>query len=243
METQFDRHCIDVLHSTSANDFLNKIVAFSQDRGFGLVSATVLTEHSPTLKEYRYITNAPSSYMPEFEDLGAAHVDPVSQHAARASTPLIWDQSTYVNTGQGSLWERQAPYGYRSGITVGLHLPRGRHFLFGPDSDQPSCGTPRQSRQLLEDILVFAAHAQAAAFELCTHFDPPVHERSSLTPGELEALRWTMDGLTSREIGQKMGLSERDVALRLQRAVRKLGCASKYEAVLRAIKSGLIECA
>lgn len=242
MDTQLDRHCMEVLHSKSVSDFLRKIVGFSEDRGFGRVSATVLTEHSPTLKEYQYITNAPADYMPEFEDLGAAHVDPVSQHAAVHSAPLLWDRSTYVDCGQGSLWERQAPYGYRSGIVVGFHLPRGRHFLFGPDSDQSTCARPSGTRQLVEDFHVFAAHAQAAAFELCIHYDPPAHVQTSLTPGELEALRWVMDGMTNWEIGRKMDLSEWDVKLRLHRVMRKLGVASKYEAVLKGIRLGLIEC-
>ena len=63
-----------------------------------------------------------------------------------------------------------------------------------------------------------------------------------LTPtrGELEALRWTMDGMTDCEIGRKLDLSERDVTLQLQRVTGKLGCGTKYEAVLRAIKLGLI---
>ena len=43
MDTQLDRHCIDVLHSKSVKDFLRKIAAFSQDRGFGRVSTTILT--------------------------------------------------------------------------------------------------------------------------------------------------------------------------------------------------------
>ncbi len=218
------------------------MVAFAEDRDFGRVSATVITEHSPTLKEFQYITNAPVAYMPEFEDLGAAHVDPVSQHAAVHSTPLIWNRSTYVECGQGTLWERQAPYGYRSGIVVGFHLPRGRHFLFGPDSDNFHCTTPSQTRQLLEDFHLFAAHAQAAAFELCSHRALSAIDHRSPSPAELEALRWTMDGMTNWEIGQKMDLSESDVKLRLQRVMRKFGVSSKYEAVLKGIKLGLIEC-
>ena len=242
MDTQLDRHCSEVLHSKSVKDLLRKMVEFSQDRGFGRMSATVITEHSSTLKEYQYFTNAPMAHMPEFENLSAAHVDPVSQHAAIYSTPIVWDQATYVGCGQAHLWELQAPHGYSSGIGVGIHLPRGRHFLFGPDSDQPACTTPSQEKQLLEDIQVFAAHAQAAAFELCTHFDPPSHELPNPTPGELATLRWSMDGMTRWEVGHRMGLSERDVALRLQRVMRKLGCASTYEAVLRAIRLGMIEC-
>jgi DNA-binding CsgD family transcriptional regulator len=242
MDTQLDRHCSEVLHAKSAKDLLRKMVSFSEDRGFWSVSATVVTDHSPTLREYQYITNAPADYMPEFEDMEAAHVDPVSQHAAVSSTPLVWDRSTYVNGGQASLWERQAPRGYRSGIVVCFHLPRGRHFLFGPDNDQPVCGTPAQVKRLVEDVQLFASHAQAAAFELCLHIDPPEHDRPNATPRELEALRWSMDGMTRWDVGRKMGLSERDVALRLQRVMRKLGCSSTYEAVLRAIKLGLIEC-
>jgi DNA-binding CsgD family transcriptional regulator len=242
MDTQLDRHCSEVLHAKSVKDLLRKMVAFSEARGFWSVSATVITDHSPTLREYQYITNASAAYMPEFEDLDAAHVDPVSQHAAVSSMPLVWDQATYVDGGQATLWERQAPSGYRSGIVVAFHLPRGRHFLFGPDCDRPMCGKPSEVKTLVEDILLFAAHAQAAAFELCFHIDPPDQELPNPTPGELEVLRWSMDGLTRWEVGRKMELSEREVTLRLQRAMRKLECTSTYEAVLRAIKLGLIEC-
>jgi len=50
-----------------------------------------------------------------------------------------------------------------------------------------------------------------------------------------------MDGMTDWEIGSKLGLSERDVTLRLQRVMRKLECGTEYEAVLKAIKLRLIE--
>jgi DNA-binding NarL/FixJ family response regulator len=52
-----------------------------------------------------------------------------------------------------------------------------------------------------------------------------------------------MEGLTSWELGQKMGMSEHDATLRLQRAMCKLGCASMYEAALRTIKSGFVKSA
>lgn len=241
MDTQLDRHCTEVLHAKSVGELRRKMVAFSEDRGFWRVSGTVITDHSPTFREHQHVTNASADYMSTFEDMEAAHVDPVSQHAAAFSTPLVWDQSTYVKGGQASMWEQQAPCGYRSGIVVAFHLPRGRHFLFGPDSDQPTCGSPAQVKRLVEDVIQFAAHAQAAACELSFHLDPPDHDQPNLTPGELEALRWSMDGMTRWEVGRKMGLSERDIALRLQRVMRKLGCSSTYESALRAIKLRLIE--
>ena len=230
------------MHARSFGELRGAMVEFSQRRDFGKVSATVITEHSPTLREFRFISNATSDYMPEFEDMDAAHVDPVSQHAALHSTPLLWNQHTYVSCGQGELWERQAPFGYRSGLVVAFHLPRGRHFLFGPDCDRPICVGPLRARLIVEEFHIFAAHVQAAAFELCMDYDPPAHELSDPTASELEALRWTMDGMTSWEIGRKLGLSERDVTLRLERVMTKWKCGTKYEAVLKAIRLGLIVC-
>jgi hypothetical protein len=96
VRTRFEQQCNDAMHARSLDDLLRQMVAFSEDRGFGRVSATVITDHSPTLREYQFITNASAAYLPEFEDLDAAHVDPVSQHAATKSTPLLWAQSTYV---------------------------------------------------------------------------------------------------------------------------------------------------
>lgn len=241
METQLHRQCNEALHARSLPDLLSKMVDFSQARGFGRVSATVLTKHSPTLCEYQFIASVPVDYVPEFENMEAARSDPVSQHVAIHSAPMVWNQSTYVGCGQGALWERQAPYGYRSGIVMGFHLPRGRSFLFGPDSDSAICASPARIREIVEDFHLFASHAQAAAFELCLAYDPPAHELPTPTHGELEALRWTMDGMTDWEIGTKLGLSERDVTLRLQRAMRKLECGTKYEPVLKAIKLRLIE--
>jgi DNA-binding CsgD family transcriptional regulator len=201
METQLDRHCSDALRATSVKELLRKMVAFSQDRGFWSVSATVITKHSPKLQEHQYLTNASAADLPEFEDLETALVDPVAQRASKRSSPLVWDRGTYL-----------------------------------------SCGTPAQVKCLVEEFQLFAAHVQVAACELCFHLDPLKHEQPSPTAGELEALRWAMDGMTRWEIGRKRGLSERDVALRFERVVRKLGCSSTYEAVLGAIRAGLIEC-
>ncbi len=58
MDTQLDRHCIEVLHSKLAKGFLRKIVAFSEDRSFGRMSTTILTEYSRMANKYQRVTNA-----------------------------------------------------------------------------------------------------------------------------------------------------------------------------------------
>jgi DNA-binding CsgD family transcriptional regulator len=65
-------------------------------------------------------------------------------------------------------------------------------------------------------------------------------EAPALTPRELEALRWTMDGKTAWEVGSILGITERTAVLHLNNAMRKLGCVNKHQAVLKALRLGLI---
>jgi DNA-binding CsgD family transcriptional regulator len=242
MDSLHNRKCLEVLHVSTVKDFTSRIVEFAQSLGFGTIAATVITDHSPTLTEFQSVTNVPAGYLADFRDLDSAKLDPVSQHCKYSSTPIVWDQKLYVTSGRGDSWEHQAAFGLRSGVSVAFHLPRGRHFLFGADCNERACGNGHRLLDLVEDIHWFAAYAQAAAFDLCNPYDQRV-DRTSLAKGELDALQWSMDGLNDWEIGKKMGLSATDVALRLRRAIHKLGCTNKYETALRAVRLGLVDCA
>ena len=70
---------------------------------------------------------------------------------------------------------------------------------------------------------------------------PLARERKPLlTPRELEALRWTMDGKTAWEVGAILGISERTAVLHLTNATHKLDCVNKHQAVLKALRLKLI---
>ena len=242
MDASFNRKCLAVLHSASVKDFSKQIVNFVQDFGFEHMAAMVIIDHSPTLTEFCTVTNAPEAFLRDFENLDLGRIDPVSQHCKQSRKPIVWDRTTYASAEQQQLWERQAEFGYRSGYAFAMHFDRGLHFMFGVDCDYDRCEQISNYKSVLENVLTFGAHAQAAAFELCMPSRPEPDNAWELTKSELEALRWTMDGETSWEVGKSMSISERHVSLLLQRAMRKLDCSSNYQTILRAIKLGLIEC-
>ena len=162
------------------------------------------------------------------------------QHCRRQSVPIIWDQETYIDQGLGDLWEQQATFGYRTGIAMALHLPEGKHFLLGVDRDQDLPGDPDELQRVVADLQLFAVHAQDAALRLLV----PVAERPerpALTPRELEVLRWTMEGKTAWEVGALLGISERTVVFHINNGTHKLGCINKQQAVLKALRLGLID--
>ena len=239
--SRHEKRCLDVLHAASVGEFKQQIVAFVQDLGFSTFGTLVVTDHSPALREFKSLNNAPEAYYEAATYSKYTRVDPVLQHCKLTSKPIVWDRRDYAYARTQPLWEEQEPFGYKSGLAVGMHFARGKHFVFGANWVRDRCSDAPHFKSIAEDLLSFAEHAQAAAFELTLPARQVPDAPLSLANVELEALRWTMDGMNAWAVADRMSISERHVTLLTRRAMQKLDCSTKYEAVLRAIKLGLIE--
>jgi len=229
----------EVLKSRNRDEFRGEIVAFTRRLGFETFSAMVVIDHLLGEAEFITIDNTPRDYKESFQNPKNGRRDPVMQHCKRQSVPIIWDQTTYVSRGLGDKWEEQARFGISNGVALALHMPEGRHFFIGVERDQPVPTDPGELTRVVADLQLFAVHAQDAALRILlpSPADPTV---PSLTPRELEAMRWTMEGKTAWEVGDVLGISERTAVLHVNNATHKLGCVNKHQAVLKALRLGLL---
>jgi DNA-binding CsgD family transcriptional regulator len=184
----------------------------------------------------------PSGYLEEFNNLEGGAADPVSQHCKRSSLPIVWNAETYVASGASAMWERQAAFGLREGISIAMHLAHGKHFFIGMDCDRQLGRNPRLLSSVMSDFLTFTSYAQAGAYEIINSDAGKVDANSPLSSREVDALKYTMDGYTPSQIADSIGASSRTVELRLLKATQKLRCTTKYQAVLKAIRLGYIAC-
>ncbi|MEF7616795.1 autoinducer binding domain-containing protein [Aquincola sp. MAHUQ-54] len=228
-----------VLEARDIEEFRTAVLRFTGEIGFNTVSAVTVVERSGQDAEFIAVGNTPAGYEEASQRVADSRRDPVMQHLKRQSVPVIWTQRTYVETGMADLWEEQAAFGYHTGVAMALHLPEGRHFLLGVDRDLPLPTDPRELTRIVADLQLFAVHAQDTAMRVLV---PPAlqPERPALTPRELEALRWTMEGKTAWEVGAILGISQRTAVLHINNAMHKLGCTTKHQAVLKALRLGLI---
>jgi DNA-binding CsgD family transcriptional regulator len=230
---------LSVMESRTEQEFRDQIVRFSQQLGFETVSAITVIDRPMANPDFFAVDNAPPAFRDTIDDKSLGRIDPVLQHCKSQSVPIIWNQDTYTKQGLGDLWEEQASFGYRTGVCLALHMPEGRHFVLGVDREQAMPKDPIEVTRIVADLQLFAVHAQDAALRILV---PPEaqSERPALTPRELECLRWTMEGKTAWETGELLGISERTAVLHINNAMHKLGCASKHQAVLKALRLGLI---
>lgn len=228
-----------VLKVENREEFRDEVVRFAQRLGFDTVAAITVIEHGVAGTDFISVDNTPQAYSNAFRDTVVMRRDPVMQHCRKQSVPIIWDQQTYTGQGLGELWEEQAQFGYSTGIAMALHMPEGRHFVLGVDRDKPLPSDAGELQRVVADLQLFAVHAQEAALRLLVP-EPMRPEKPALTPRELEALHWTMEGKTAWEVGAILGISERTAVLHVNNAMHKLGCVSKHAAVLKALRLGLI---
>ncbi|MBL8286639.1 MAG: autoinducer binding domain-containing protein [Rubrivivax sp.] len=218
-----------------------RLIRFAQALEFAHVNAVLVIDPPGPGERASFIAigNTPEPYRESQRDPTASARDPVNRRLRTMSVPFIYDQQLYATAGAGDLWETQAAFGYKTGVAVALHLPDYRHFLLGVDRD---VSLPREEGRLsrvMADLQLLAVHAQSAASRLLAPDDEggPAPE---LTPREVEVLRWTMEGKTAWSVGSILGVSEATVNFHLRNVFRKLGAASKHQAVLKALKLRLI---
>jgi DNA-binding CsgD family transcriptional regulator len=230
---------LSVLEAKDHDQFRSVVIRFAQQLGFETVAAMVAVDKSNLEAEFVAVHNTPLAFEQSYENLNTARRDPVMQHCRRQTVPIIWSQQTYLDRGAIDIWEHQAKFGYRNGIAMALHLPEGRHFLIGVERDQALPGDRGELTRMVADLQLFAVHAQDTALRVLVS-EPLQPERPALTPRELDVLRWTMEGKTAWETATLLSIAERTTVQHLQNAMKKLNCNSKHQAVLKALRLGLI---
>ena len=232
-------HFSSLLQSRSRDEFRAEVIRAAQQLGFDKVTAITVIEPVPGSFEYVVVDNAPPGSRELIDKVPAQQRDPVMQHCKTESLPIIWNRDTYLRHAAGEIWEEQARFGFCAGMAMALHLPDRHHFVLGVDRDQDLPAHPIERQRLLSDLQLLTVYAVDAAMRVLVpeRLQP---ERPRLTPREVEVLRWTMDGKTAWEVGKILSISERTAVLHISNAMRKLDCNNKHQAVLKALRLGLI---
>ena len=225
---------LDVSQAQDLPTFERRLVDFAHDMNFGYVASALAIDRPGQKAVFVMLNNAPEAFAELSKDAEDARRDPVLKRLKRLSVPFVYDQATYVNDGAADLWEQQAEFGYRTGISVALHLPGHKHFLLGVDREEALPSDDEKLTRMLADIQLLAVHAQDAAVRLMAPAGS-LPDAPTLTGRELEVLRWTMEGKSAWEVGQILSVSEHTVNFHMRNILRKLDSTSKHQAVLKAM--------
>ena len=231
---------LDVGTSPDRATFEQRLLRFAQSMNFGIVTAALSVDRPGEKPLFVAIGNTPNDFIEAASHFENAQRDPVYRRLKGTSTPFVYDQSLYIEENAADLWEEQAAYGFRTGISMALHMPAGRHFLLGVDREEPLPTEDTALTRLLADLQLLAVFAQETAVRVLLPEAAPLPPLPHLTAREREVLQWTREGKSAWAVGQILAMSEHTVNYHLRNAMRKLAVSSKHMAILKAISVGLI---
>lgn len=191
--------------------------------------------------EEAFLTNYEDSWTGRYLTKGYKHYDPVIVKSQASRLPFFWDQKSFLSPFrkvQKRVFYEARAFSISSGYSIPVRGPNDDLGVFSIVSSR--------DRDLVDairaegnTILITAMQAHDRAMMLCAPPDAAT-AAPTLSPRELECLKWTAEGKTSDEIGDIIAVSSATVNYHFNKAVTKLGAANRHHAAIIAIRKGLI---
>src|SRR5436190_1685340 len=154
--------------------------------------------------------------------------------------PCLWEGGSIVPHGRLARFLRDAAAcGIRSGVAIPLGASSPRAIVAFDAS--PSTLAPAQRSAILARLgdMLWVAHAVHAS----RHATSPTPDASpsGLSQREHACPAMSARGLTSRDIGAKLGIATRTVDFHIGNVLVKLAASNRHEAIAKAIAQGWLQ--
>ncbi len=180
------------------------------------------------------LLNYPRKWIELFSARKLDRIDPIFWYADRTSRPFFWDDPTFLNMlspEQNDILREAQSMGLSRGYTIPIHSPTA---LPASCSLVPDSGAINDASYSAARLMAAYLHEALAPATL----EPLKGE--SLSRRERECLELTGQGKSDWVIGQILGISERTAHNHVERAKKRLGVASRTQAVVKALFRHLI---
>lgn len=184
-------------------------------------------------------SSAGADWEARYAERGYESLDP-RLYEARSLTPFLWDCARCTDRRRLRCFLDDARHvGICSGVVVSLRDARDARVVIAFDSALTPLTDARIEAILenLGEIMLLAVTLQDTV--LGPRYSRR-RRRRALTGRESDCLAFAAHGLTSSDIGGKLGITERTVNFHVGNAIRKLGALNRPEAIAKGIARGLV---
>jgi len=230
----------------SGRDLVPVIQSITRCFGFDTFMYGMCTSLRPDHESRMFVfTTAPLEWVTRYDQMAYIEIDPRILLLWDSTLPLVWDQRTVRGAGSktDAFLDDAMTYGIASGVCVPLGDEAGTRVIIALNSTIAELDESRRvaiSRNL-GDIVLFAHYFHELFMKSIVRrgIQSRVTGRP-LSDRERECLALAARGLTTDDIGFKLGICARTVQYHFDSIRSKLAVANRQEAVARAIKDGQI---
>jgi DNA-binding CsgD family transcriptional regulator len=217
-------------------------------RVFGFESFVygMTTASRPNRDSRTYVwTTLPKEWVAEYDQNSYIEVDPRITLTWGRASPLLWDSATLPKSPMVRRFlTRAARYGIRSGVAIAFSDMRHARIGVGFNSSISPVSVQRENEiagQLGMLMLLATRFHDIFMANVVFRGIPPAHQGVALSPRERQCLRMAASGMTSTDIGVKLGIAERTANFHFSNIISKLGVLNRHEAIAKAVASGIVD--
>lgn len=239
---KFIERLFELIDCNRLEDWRNRIFKLGNDLGYEQTRLAILPDsHAPVEAEHAFQqSNYSEDWLKKYTAEKLHYVDPTFAHCITKSTPLIWSPEIFSARKQKEMYEEACGYGVKSGVTLPIHGAKGELGIVCFVSDiNPNKRFHLEAHHNLPELSCF----RDFIFESSLQFIKPsrqIERAIPVTPRELECLKWGASGKSSWEIGHILNCTEATVNFHFSNIRRKFSTTSRQQAIVKAIRLGLI---
>jgi LuxR family transcriptional regulator, quorum-sensing system regulator LasR len=189
-------------------------------------------------------TTLPKEWVRLYAAKAYVEIDPRVTLTYNRSAPFVWDAIDFAGDPRYTEFFADAKrFGVCSGVAIHFRDPSHGRILVAYNSRISPVDEARRQRlsARLGSMVLLATtfHDVFMASIVDTHHEG-ANSRSPLSPRELQCLALAANGMTSCDIGIKLGITERTANFHFRNLIGKLGVLNRQEAIAVGIARGLV---
>ncbi|HSO43885.1 MAG TPA: LuxR family transcriptional regulator [Rhodospirillales bacterium] len=218
--------------------FRGAVNPFGYDKvAFAAVTPAAQTAVASLLPRPALVVSCPQDWVEHYQARRYQDIDPCLLQAPMRLRPYTWAELAAgggLSGRQRTLFCEARDAGLHDGLCIPVHGPAGESYVVSLSGAATAADTAAH----LGTLQLLATQLQVAYTSLARNgmVEPIVH----LSDRERECLTWTARGKSAWSISQILCLSEHTVQFHLKGAMRKIGAGNRVQAVVTAIRMGLI---
>jgi LuxR family transcriptional regulator len=225
------------------DDIMAAMEASFEDLGFPQWGYTCQMLESYVTSPVYVLTNLSHEFMTEYLAMGYHDADPLIKYCPNNNLPWIWSvEDDWSKFGDDTSLFMQAikRHGYTGGLCIPIFSAQNTRGFIDLVSRDPTLADMYEALEgRAAQITLILRYVQDEILRIATKNNENIYE-NPLSNRQKEVLLWVGEGLTSKEIAEKMGISFRTVESYIVEIQNKLDVSNRQQAVTRAVSLGYI---
>lgn len=231
---------IKIWEKTDAQDVSKVLRDIADHYEFDGFCLAIDRQASGHIDQFAKLHDWPEAWIEEYRHLELHKKDPHPHLVNSRRTPYVWNENSFASQSDASfVLDVAAQYGLKAGLILPLRLSSGTHAL----SLHTSKPTASHDLALAVELNLLAVTVADQYLEIAATRPNPIMEDGelleALSETQKEVLRWMAVGKTNWEIATILSMRKRTVDYHAASILKKLGVASRMQAVNILSKSQL----